>query len=128
MNKDTEPEELPDTGSRNEYSTGAVRDASLGKGHYRSIPPTVMRRLAKRFEDGSRKYEDGNWTKGIPLSNYYDSARRHMDEWLLGKRDEDHLAAAIWNLVCGGWTEEQVMDGSLPDSLDDLILRVPRNK
>jgi hypothetical protein len=50
------PDPLPDTGQRAQYATGAVRDASIGKGHFHSIPPTALRHLAKRFEDGYRKY------------------------------------------------------------------------
>lgn len=47
---------LPDSGERSKFPTGAVRDASIGKGHFHSIPPIAMRKLAKRFEDGARKY------------------------------------------------------------------------
>ena len=37
---------LPDSGSRSEFTTGAVRDAMSGKGLPSLIPPEAIRRLA----------------------------------------------------------------------------------
>ncbi len=39
-----------------------------------------------------------NWEKGIPFSRYIDSAKRHLDKYIMGMTDEDHLAAAAWNI------------------------------
>ena len=39
-----------------------------------------------------------NWEKGMPFSRYVDSAKRHLDKFVMGMTDEDHLAAAAWNL------------------------------
>ncbi|MFZ9725645.1 MAG: dATP/dGTP diphosphohydrolase domain-containing protein [Ilumatobacteraceae bacterium] len=114
---------LPDTGARAQYSTGAVRDASAGKGHFHSIPPVALRKLAKRFEDGARKYAKDNWMKGIPLSHYQDSLQRHLLQWAEGDASEDHAGAIIWNACCMVWTEEQVNAGKLPGELNDLPYR-----
>ena len=57
---------LPDSGARSEFATGAVRDASIGKGYFAMIPPEAETRIARRFEDGARKYGPDNWRKGIP--------------------------------------------------------------
>ena len=57
-----------------------------------------MRRLAEWYELGARKYADRNWEKGIPFSRYIDSAKRHLDKFVMGMEDEDHLAAAAWNI------------------------------
>jgi hypothetical protein len=35
-------------------------------------------------------------------------------------QDEDHLAAAAWNVMAMIHTEERVAAGLLPDGLDDL--------
>lgn len=39
-----------------------------------------------------------NWEKGMPFSRYIDSAKRHLDKYIMGMTDEDHLAAAAWNI------------------------------
>jgi hypothetical protein len=115
---------LPDSGARKEYETGAVRDASDGKGHFHSIPPSALRRIAKRFEDGARKYAKDNWMKGIPLSHYQDSLTRHTLAWAEGDKSEDHVGAILWNAAAMDWTEQQIAAGKLPPALDDLPYRV----
>lgn len=57
-----------------------------------------MDRLAKWYELGSKKYADRNWERGMPFSRYLDSAKRHLNKYLMGLEDEDHLAAAAWNI------------------------------
>ena len=115
---------LPDSGSRAQFSTGAVRDASIGKGHFHSIPPVALRKLAKRFEDGARKYSKDNWMRGISLSHYEDSLTRHILAWKEGDTTEDHAGAIIWNACCMVWTDEEIKAGRLPSSLDDLPYRL----
>ena len=51
------------------------------------------------YEAGSRKYADRNWEKGMPFSRYIDSAKRHIDKFIMGMDDEDHLSAAAWNIL-----------------------------
>ena len=115
--------ELPDTGARTVYPTGAVRDASTGKGHFHSIPPSALRRLAKRFEDGALKYSKNNWMKGIALSHYQDSLLRHTLAWAEGDTSEDHLGAILWNAAAMDWTEQAIAAGCLPSELNDLPYR-----
>jgi len=112
-------DEVKDSGVRQDFSTGSVRDTREGKGRFDLIPPTALRRLAQHYENGSRKYGDRNWERGQPLSRYLDSALRHINEWREGWRDEDHLTAAVWNLVCLIHTEEMVERGRLPKDLAD---------
>lgn len=114
---------LPDTGARRQFSTGAVRDASVGKGHFHSIPPIARRKLAKRFEDGAAKYSKNNWMKGIALSAYVDSIQRHLMAIEEGDTSEDHYGALIWNSCTMAWTEEEIKAGRLPAALDDLPYR-----
>jgi hypothetical protein len=114
---------LPDSGHRTTYQTGAVRDASAGKGHFHSIPPSALRRIAKRFEDGAEKYSKDNWMKGIPLSHYQDSLMRHTLAWAEGDATEDHLGAILWNAACADWTEQQASAGRLPKEMIDLPYR-----
>jgi hypothetical protein len=118
--------DLPDTGGRTEYSTGAVRDASIGKGHWHAIPRIALQKLGERFEGGAKKYTRNNWMKGIPLSHYQDSLMRHTQAWAEGDTKEDHMGAIIWNSVAACWTEDQILAGKLPKELDDLPYR-PEN-
>lgn len=115
--------DLPDSGKRTNFGSGAVRDASEGKGFPSDIPPCAIRAIATRFEDGAKKYSRGNWMKGIPLSRYYDSALRHMLAWSEGDTSEKHIDAALWNMACAMWTEERIKAGKLPPELDDLPYR-----
>ena len=89
--------ELKDSGERQEYTTGAVRDNSVGKGRFDLIPFQALMRLAKHYENGARKYSDRNWEKGMDISRYVDAAIRHLIKYSNGWNDEDHLAAAMWN-------------------------------
>ncbi len=115
--------ELPDSGKREEFSTGSRRDTREGKGRYDLITPHGMRRLALHYENGSRKYGDRNWEKGQPISRYLDSAIRHLYRYLAGDNAEDHLAAAAWNALSAIHTEEEVVAGRLPQVLADIPTR-----
>jgi hypothetical protein len=111
---------LKDSGARREFSTGAVRDAAEGKGRYDLLPFQAIERLAQVYEAGALKYDDENWRKGIPCRKYLDSALRHLCKHGQGRRDEDHLAQALWN-ICGLIeTEFMVSQGILPAELADM--------
>ena len=111
---------LPDSGDRSEFDTGAVRDASNGKGLPSFIPTRALMRVSKRFEDGAGKYGVHNWRKGIPLSRYVDSLNRHLWAFMQGDTTEDHLGAITWNAMCLSETYDLISEGKLPDNLNDL--------
>ena len=119
--------EVKDSGTRREFGTGAVRDAEQGKGRFDLLPFHALRRLAVHFENGARKYADRNWEKGIPLHSFVDSAMRHLSTYMEGGRDEDHLTAAAWNILCLIETEHWIKEGLLPPSLNDLPKRGEKN-
>jgi hypothetical protein len=103
-----------DSGKREEFGSGAVRDVREGKGRYDLFSPIAIRRLAGVYERGARKYSDRNWEAGIPISRCLDSALRHTFQYLSGEKDEDHLAQACWNLMACMHFEE------LKPELNDL--------
>ena len=82
------------------FDTGSIRDSRGGKGRFDLLSPLVLARDAKHLETGAAHYGDRNWEKGQPLSRFMDSALRHIVKYMAGFRDEDHLAAARWNLAC----------------------------
>lgn len=99
---------LNDSGHRREFKTGAVRDMAQGKGRCDLMPACSLIRLSKHYEAGAIKYGERNWEKGIPISSYLDSAFRHLFKYMDGMDDEDHLAAAAFNVLCAMWTEEKM--------------------
>ena len=101
----------------------AIREPSTGKGRYDLISPFATRRLARWYELGAQKYADRNWEKGIPFSRYVDSAKRHLDKYIMGMNDEDHLAAAAWNIFAIMHHQEL---GQL--DLDDMPHYLDRNE
>lgn len=83
---------------------------------------TAALEIAKHMEDGSRKYGERNWQKGIFTHCYLDSAVRHYLKWCRGDEDERHDRAFCWNLLCMVWTLENKpeyddIDGQMYDGL-----------
>jgi len=111
---------IKDSGERQEFSTGSVRDSEKGKGLYAHLSPIALKRLAQHMEAGAEKYNFRNWELGQPLARYLESAIRHLYTYLEGSRDEDHLAAAMWNVHGIIHTEEMIKRGVLPKELDNL--------
>lgn len=112
-----------DSGERQVFETGAVRDIQAGKGRFDLISPVGERRLARRYEQGAVKYGDRNWQKGIPIGRCLDSAKRHINQYLEGNNEEDHLAAAAWNLFTAMHMEEYNPDMQDVDTRPDYKLR-----
>ena len=112
--------EVLDSGKRQEFGTGSVRDTRDGKGRFDLIAPYALKRLAQHYENGAKKYGDRNWEKGQPLSRYLDSALRHLFKYLGGSREEDHIAAVAWNALAFIETEYRVGRGALPQELNDM--------
>jgi hypothetical protein len=111
---------MKDSGARQTFETGAVRDAGSGKGFWHCLPYVALEALAKLYEAGAKKYAKHNWKKGIPLSRYIDSAYRHLAKLAEGWPDEDHAAAVLWNVAGYLWTRKEISEGRLPATLSDL--------
>ncbi len=47
-------EELPNSGEKEHYATGAERDRATGRGRFSIIHPIALRSLAKRFEEAGK--------------------------------------------------------------------------
>ena len=90
---------MHDSGERQQFNTGAVRDIATGKGRFDLISPEVLFRLAVWTEEGAQKYSDRNWEKGMPISRCFNAAMRHLVKYLAGWDDEDHIAAVVWNCM-----------------------------
>lgn len=113
-------EEVKDSGQRQEFETGAVRDSQEGKGRYDLLPTRAIKRLACHYENGAVKYGDDNWLKGIPMRRMLESAMRHLFKAMEGQTDEDHFIAAAWNILGIVEYQERIEEGLLPRTLDNL--------
>ena len=112
---------IKDSGERQSFQTGAVRDLNSDKGDFSLLPCLALAEVARHFQLGAKKYAKANWKKGIPLSRYTDSALRHLFKYLNGEEDENHLVSSAWNLLCALETRELIRQGKLPKELDDLF-------
>lgn len=100
-----------DSGKREQYDSGMVRDTQDGKPRYDLIPHIPLRRLADLYARGAEKYGEGNWMKAAgpeEMQRFKASAFRHFMQALQGERDEDHYTAAVWNLFAIMWLEDKL--------------------
>ena len=88
-----------DSGSREEFDTGARRDIQEGKPRFDLIPTFALERVADLYARGAEKYGDNNWQKGITYTRCLSSLERHLHQFKQRETDEDHLAAVVWNAL-----------------------------
>ncbi len=98
-----------DSGAREEYDSGMVRDTESGKPRFdlllpRGVPyeDQFLTRVAGLLARGAEKYSARNWEKAAgqeELDRFKGSAFRHLMQWMADERDEDHAAAVVFNLM-----------------------------
>jgi|SRR3990167_2452050 len=89
-----------DSGMREEFATGAVRDIQEEKGRFDLLPYRALKRVAQLYARGAVKYDDHNWRKGIPMSRCASAMLRHAFQAVNGEDDEeDHWAAVVFNAL-----------------------------
>lgn len=101
---------IQDTGNRTSFDTGAVRDIHTGKGRFDLLPWSAIRQVAIHCEHGAVKYGERNVDKGILIHSLLDSGSRHIADYMEGKSEENHLAAAAWNILWAMWMEQNKPD------------------
>jgi hypothetical protein len=89
--------DIKDSGERQKFDGGAVRDTDDGKPRFDLIPPLAEQRTALHYSSGAKKYDEWNWAKGMPYSRFLASMKRHIASFERGESDEDHLAAVVFN-------------------------------
>lgn len=123
--------EVKDSGAREEYDNGFVRDTEAGKHDYARIlriegldlvPIEMLERLAAHMTKGAEKYGPDNWRRArgpIAVARFCRSLVRHVRQFLLNERDEDHAAAVTFNVWAAELTrsrETQTLGGALSDT------------
>ncbi len=113
--------DMKDSGIRQEFESGMVRDVTAGKIDWSLVANgPMLRRWAELLTNGAvvKGYGKRNWMKAAGEDEYErfrESAFRHFMEWYLGERDEDHGAAVFFNINGAeyvdmtpeqGWTSE----------------------
>ena len=111
---------MHDSGNRENFNTGAVRDTASDKPRPDLISPFAEERVGQWLRLGAVKYAERNWERGIPNSRCLASLRRHVMRYQQGDRSEDHLAAVIFNAQAIIHNEEMMARGVLPAELDDM--------
>jgi hypothetical protein len=111
---------MHDSGKRQQFQTGAVRDTADGKARPDLISPYAQMREGEWMRKGAEKYAERNWEKGIPISRCIASMERHLLAYKMGLTDEDHMAAVRTNASFILHNEEMIRRGILPESLDDM--------
>lgn len=98
---------VKDSGARQEFASGMVRDTSQGKVRYnRILAGPMFKRWAVHLEKGAVKYKDSpdgtaNWQKAAgqeEARRFKESAFSHFVAWLEGETDEDHAAGVFFNI------------------------------
>lgn len=118
-----------DSGKREAFTSGAVRDTIEGKPRYSLIPVSALRRWADLMARGAEKYGERNWELGMPVSRYLDSGMRHLFSYLEGDRTEDHLAAVLFNVGAMIHFEGTAWDDlNETDPFDDFIDAIERGE
>ena len=110
-----------DSGKREEYDSGMVRDTQDGKPRYdlllpRGVPyrDQFLTRVAELLARGAEKYSERNWeaaTGSSELDRFKSSAFRHLMQWMVDESDEDHAAAVVFNLLAYETTKWKMDNG-----------------
>lgn len=103
---------VKDSGKREQYKGGMVRDTTEGKIDYSlALDGPMFKRLAIHLTKGAQKYAKRNWMLASgheELERFRESAVRHFLQWYNGDEDEDHMAATVFNLNCAEYVREKL--------------------
>lgn len=108
------------TVEKDKFVTGYQRNSAKGKGAHDALPFFALTRDAALYERGAAEHGLNNWLKGAPFTRTLQSSIRHLFQYMMGDRSEDHLAACRWGCAAVMTYEELIKRGELPASLDDL--------
>lgn len=64
---------------------GAAVKADSGKLMWALLPFKYLHGMVRVLMFGARKYDPHNWRKGMPWTQPYNAAIRHLDAWMSGE-------------------------------------------
>jgi len=118
--------ETKDSGKREEFSTGMVRDTQDDKPRYDLIDRPFLKRWAELMARGAKKYGENNWRKAATedeLTRFKASAIRHLFQYLDGDSSEDHAVAVAFNLAGAEMVREKMKVGEVMPCSTDCYCR-----
>lgn len=105
---------VKDSGKRQEFAGGMVRDVTEGKIDYTlCLDGPMFERWAEHMTKGASKYSKRNWMLAQDEAVYErarESALRHFIAWLKNIRDEDHAAAVYFNINLAEYVRDRLLD------------------
>ena len=109
--------ETKDSGQRQHYSSGMVRDLQDDKPDFALVIPDgldfedqMFTRWAWLMTRGAAKYGKRNWEKArtwIEYNRFKASAFRHFMQWFNNLDDEDHAAAVFFNITAAEYVRSR---------------------
>lgn len=112
-----------DSGARQEFASGMIRDTEEGKVNYtRVYDGPMLERWAAHLTRAEPKYPDirpgvPNWTQAKSpeeRERYRVSAARHFAQWMAGETDEDHAAAVLFNINGYEYVQARIVENETP--------------
>lgn len=105
---------IKDSGERESFSGGMVRDTTEGKIDYGlALDGPMFERWAAHLTKGAKKYVKRNWMLACGQEEYErfkESALRHFIDWWNGKRDEDHASGIFFNINGAEYVAERLRE------------------
>lgn len=81
------------------FKSGAVRSSDTQEVRYDLVSPIGLEAVARACAEGAEKYGDYNWEKGMPVNDLLNHVLRHINLFLSGDREDDHLGHAAWGCM-----------------------------
>lgn len=91
-------EKQPPTKNTRKFESGSVRDADDHKPLPSDLHPYARLRYGYHMRKNARKYSKGNWELGQPSEALLESIHRHLAQYELGDRGEDHLSGLMFGV------------------------------
>lgn len=114
---------VKDSGKREQFDSGMVRDTTEGKIDYLlALDGPMFKRYAIHLTKGAVKYAKRNWMQADGPEEYdrfRESATRHFFQWLEGDRSEDHAAAVIFNIGGAEYVQQRLDDPEYHQRMTD---------
>lgn len=113
--------EIKQGGERKTFETGMQRDVDENKIMWSLVyDGPMLTRYATHLTGGARKYSARNWMKAATaeeMERFRESAARHFAQWMAGDRDEDHMAAVVFNMNGMEYVRERLQRPAGPPSV-----------
>lgn len=88
-----------DSWEREEFDTWSKRDTNKWKPRFDLISPFALKRIADLMARWAEKYWERNRELWQPEERFLESWLRHLYQYIMWDRSEDHLSAVCFNIM-----------------------------